>query len=97
MDELRRADLPGRDRVPRLLHERVAAIAERHGIEDAGLGRLIAQLARLGGRQRQRLVRDDVLALGDGRRVDRIVQEVRRGVVDDVDVRVLEHACDSLP
>ena len=39
---------------------------------------------------RQRLVGDDVLAFGDRRRVDRIVQIVGRGVVDDLDVRVVE-------
>ena len=81
---------PARDRVPRLLHERVAAVVERHRVDDAGLRRLIEQLLRFGGGHRQRLVGHDVLALGDRRRVDRVVQVVRRGVVHDLDVWVVE-------
>ena len=37
---------PRGDRVARLLHQRVAAVVERHGVEDAGLGRLVAQRLR---------------------------------------------------
>ena len=81
---------PRGDRVPRLLHQRVAAIVERHRVDDAGLGRLVEQRLRLGRGHRQRLVRDDVLALGDRRRVHRVVQVVRRRVVDDVDVGIVE-------
>ncbi len=55
-----------------------------------GLGRLIEQLLRLGRRHRQRLVRDDVLALGNGRGIDRVVQVVRRGVVDDLNVGIVQ-------
>ena len=87
---MRPADVAARNGQTRLLHERVAAIAERHGVHDAGLRRQVDQLLRLGRRHRQRLVGDDVLALGDGGRVHGIVQVVRRRVVDDVDVRVVE-------
>ena len=55
-----------------------------------GLGRLIEQLLRLGGGHRQRLVGHDVLALGDRGGVDRVVQVVRRRVVDDLDVGIVQ-------
>ena len=55
-----------------------------------GLGRLVEQLLRLGGRHRERLVGDDVLALRDRRSVDRIVQVVRRRIVDDLHVGIVE-------
>ena len=55
-----------------------------------GLRRLIEQLLRFRRRHRQRLVRDDVLALRDRRGVDRIVQVVRRRVVHDLDVGIVE-------
>ena len=70
-EKVRLADVAARNRLPRLLDERIAAIVERHGVDDAGLGRLIEQLLRFRRRHRQRLVGDDVLALGDGRGIDR--------------------------
>ena len=89
-EEMRLADVAARDGVARLLHERVAAIVEGHGVDDAGLRRLIEQLLRLGGRHRERLVGDDVLALRDRGGVDRVVQIIRRRVVDDLDVGIVE-------
>ena len=89
-EEMRLADVAARDRVPRLLDERVAAVVERDRVDDAGLVRGVEQLLRLRGRHRQRLVGDDVLALGDRRGVDRVVQVVRRGVVHDLDIRIVE-------
>ena len=89
-EEVRLADVAARNRVPRLLHERVAAIVERHRVDDARLGRLIEQLLRFRGGHRQRLVGDDVLAFGDRGGVDRVVQIVRCGVVDDLNVGIVE-------
>ena len=82
--ERRRADVAAGDGEPRLLDERVAAVVEGDGVDDAGLDGEVAQRLRLGRGHRQRLVRDDVLALGDRRGVDRIVQRVGRAVVDDL-------------
>ena len=81
---------PRRDREPRLLDQRVAAVVERDRVNDAGLVRGVEELLRLRRRHRQRLVGDDVLPLGDGRGVDRIVQVVGRGVVHDLDIRIVE-------
>ena len=89
-EEVRLADVPARDRVPRLLHERVAAIVERHGVDDPRLGRLIDQLLGFSRGHRQWLVGHDVLALGNRRRVHRIVQVIWRGVVYHVDVGVVQ-------
>ena len=89
-EEVRPADVAAGDRVPRLLHERVAAVVERDRVHDAGLRRRVEQLLRLGGGHRERLVGDDVLPLGNRRGVDRIVQVVRRRVVDDVNIRIVE-------
>ena len=44
-EEVRRADVAARDRVARLLDQRVAAIVEGDGVDDAGLVRLVEQLA----------------------------------------------------
>ena len=38
-EEVRLADVAARDRVPRLLHERVAAVVEGDGVDDAGFRR----------------------------------------------------------
>ena len=89
-EKMRRADLARGDRVPRLLNERVASVVERHRVDDARLRGLIEELLRLGRGHRQRLVRHDVLALRDRRGVDRVVQVVRRRVVDDLDVRIVQ-------
>ena len=89
-EEMRLADVAARDREPRLLDQRVAAVVERDRVDDAGLVRGIEELLRLRRRHRQRLVGDDVLALGDRRGVDRVVQVVGRGVVHDLDVRIVE-------
>ena len=59
-------------------------------MDDARLRRLIEELLGLGRGHRQRLVGDDVLALGNRGRVDRIVQVVRRRVVDDLDGGIVE-------
>jgi hypothetical protein len=40
-EEMRPADVAPGDRMPRLPHERVAAVVERHRVNDAGLRRLI--------------------------------------------------------
>ena len=88
--EMRLADVAARNREARLLDQRVAAIVERHRMDDAGLGRGLEQLLGFRRGHRQRLVRDDVLALGDRRRIDRIVQIVGRGVVNDLDLGVVQ-------
>ena len=59
-------------------------------MHDAGLRRLVEELLGLGGGHRQRLVGDDVLALGDRGGVDGIVEVVGCGVVDDLYGRVVE-------
>ena len=87
---MRLADVAARDREPRLLDQRVAAVVEGDRVNDAGLVRGVEQLLRLRRGHRQRLVGDDVLAFGDGRGIDRIVQVVGRGVVHDLDVRIVE-------
>ena len=86
----RTADVTARDRIARLLHERVATVDERDGMNDPGLRRLIEQRLRFRGCHGERLVGDDVLALRDGRGVHRIVQVIRRRIVDDLDVGVVE-------
>ena len=92
VDEVRRADVAAGDGVPRLLHERVAAVVEGDGGDDARAPRLLDQPLRFGGRHRQRLVRDDVLAPGQRGRRHLVVQVVRRRVVDDLHVGVVDRA-----
>ena len=89
-EKVRLADVAARDRVPRLLHERVAAVVEGDGVDDAGFRGLVEKLLPVRRRHRQRLVRDDVLALGDRRGVDRVVEVVRRRVVHDLDLGIGE-------
>ena len=74
----------------RLLHERIASVVERDRVNDArvrGLGHEALGFRR---GHRQRLVRDDVLALRDRRRRDRRVQIIRRRVVHHLDGRIVE-------
>ncbi len=89
-EELRPADVAARDREAGLLDERVPAVVEGHCMNDARLGRLVEQRARLGRGHRERLVGDDVFAAGERRGIHRIVQVVRRGVVDDLDGWVIQ-------
>ena len=89
-EEMRLADVAARDRVPRLLHERVAAVVEGDGVDDAGFRGLVEELLPVRRRHRQRLVGDDVLAFGDRRGVHRVVEVVRRRVVHDLDLGIGE-------
>ena len=67
MHEMQRAQLAGGDHRSRLLHQGVAAIVERDCVHDAGPRRGIEQSTRFGSGHRQRLVRDDVFAMGRAR------------------------------
>ena len=98
--EVRRADVASRDGVPRLLHERVAAVVERDGRHHAGPACFLDELLRFARRHRQRLVRDDVLAFLQGGGRDFVMQMVGRGVVHDVHVGIVDErlvAAVSLP
>ncbi len=90
MQKARQADVAAGNRQPRLLNQRIAAIVERDGGDDAGAPSFLDQPLRLGGRHGQRLVRDDVLPFRQGRRRHLIVQVVWRGVVDDLDVGIVD-------
>ena len=90
VQKARRADVAARDRLPRVLDERIAAIVERDGGDDAGAPRLVDEPLRLGRRHGQRLVRDDVLPFRERRRRDLVVQIVRRGVVDDLHIGIVD-------
>ena len=88
MNEMDTSELATGNHLARLLHERVAAVVEGDGVHDAGLfGRLVQRL-RIRCRHRERLVRDDVLAVLQRGQDDRDVQVIRRRVVDDVDVGI---------
>ena len=86
--EVRTADLAAGDEVARLLHERIAPVIERDGVDDARGPRAVEQIARLGARHGQRLVGNDVLAGGNRRSVHARVQVIRRRVVHHMDVRI---------
>ena len=88
VDEMHRPDVAGGDHLARLLDERVAAVVERDGVHDAGLLGRAPQVARVVGGHRERLVGDDVLAPRERSLDHRNVEEVRRRVVNDVDVGV---------
>ena len=45
VDEMDRAELAARDHLPRLLHHRVAAVVEHHGVDDAGSARRLPHAA----------------------------------------------------
>ena len=95
MDEVRAADLAGRDHLAGLLHKRIPPVVERHGVDHAGLLRREPQLVRLGRRHGQRLFRHHVLAAGDRRANHAAVQVIRRGVVHDVDLRIRDQLVDG--
>jgi hypothetical protein len=88
--EARRPDVAARDRMPRLLHERIAAVIERDGMHDARLLRLVDQLLGFRGGHRQRLVGNHVLFLRDRGGIHGVVQVVRRRVVHDLNGRIVE-------
>ena len=88
MNEVHRSEIAAGDHLARLLHERVAAVVERHGVHDAGRGRCLKQLACFAGRNGERLVRNHVLLRVECRADHRAVQVVGRRDVDDVDVGV---------
>ena len=62
MDEMRRAQLAARNHLARLLDQRIAAVIERDGVDDAGVVRRVEQAARFSRIHRQRLVGNHVLA-----------------------------------
>jgi hypothetical protein len=95
VDEVRAADLAGRDHLASLLHQGIPTVIEGHGVDHAGLLRRAPQLVRLGGRHGQRLFRHHVLAAGDRRANHAAVQVIRRGVVNDVDLRIRDELVDG--
>ncbi len=90
VDEARRSDLALGDHRPRLLHEGVAAVVERHRVHDALGRRRVEQFPGLRRRHRQRLVRDDVLAGRDRRHAHRVVHVIGRRVVHHVHVGIVQ-------
>jgi hypothetical protein len=73
-----------------MLRERIEARHEVRAVDDARRFGELDELPRLGCSQRQRLLADDVLA-GRQRLLNLpVVEVVRRGLVHDVDVLVLE-------
>jgi hypothetical protein len=88
VNEMDASELAAGNHLARLLHERVAAVVEGDGVHDAGfLGRLV-QLPGVRRRHRERLVRNDVLAVLQRGQHHGHMQVIRRRVVDDVDVGI---------
>ena len=88
VDEARRPNLALGDHRPRLLHQRVAAVVERHRVHHALGGGGVEQFPGLGRGHRQRLVRHDVLAGRNRRHAHRVVHVVGRRVVHHVHIRI---------
>ena len=84
MEKMRPADLAAGDRDARVLDQRVAAVVERDGVDDAREGRLFDERLGIGHGRRQRLVADDMLAARDRGGNDWLVQVIRRRDVHDV-------------
>ena len=82
------ADLAAFDDVLGKEDQWVLQIVEADLGDDAGLFRCFDHLAAFGNGRRQWLFAIDVLAMGDRRKRHLLVQEVRRGDVDDVDIRI---------
>ena len=82
---MQRPEVAGRNHAARLLHHRIAAIVERHGMDHARGARRVTQSAGLRRGAGQRLVAHDVLPAGKGRVNHRAMQRVRRRHVHDVD------------
>ena len=76
--------------LPRLLHERHAAVVKVDRVDHTGVLREPDQLPRLVGVHRERLFADDRLTRFDRRLADREMQMVRRAVVDDFDFGVVD-------
>ena len=86
---MHRAELAAGDHLARLLHQRVAAIVERHRVDDAG----VASPRRAARARRPRVIASglsEITCLPSRERGEdhRHVQVVRRRVVDDVDVGI---------
>jgi hypothetical protein len=75
---------------PRLLHERIEPRHEVRAMDDPRRVRELDQLSRLGRRQGERFLADNVLASRKRLLHLRVVQVVRRRQVHDVDAVVLE-------
>ena len=89
------AELAGGDDLVGVLVERVVADVEVGGVDEAGRGGQLDQLARLGRGHRQRLLADDVPAgREDGLRLGE-VEIVGGGDVDDVDRLVAEEVVEG--
>ena len=89
------AELARRDHLAREAEHRVAEIVEADLGLDPGRFRRVGHLAGVRGERRERLLAIDVLAGGDGRERHLLVQGVRRGDVDEVDLRDRRPACAS--
>ncbi len=88
MHEAHRASLSTGDHRPCLLHERIAAVVEGDGMGYSRGQRGVAKLPTLGGVQRERLIRNDMLTCLERSHRNRKMKMVRRGVVNDRDVRI---------
>ena len=86
--EVRLAELAVPNHLARLLDEGIAAVIERHGMDDARLPRGVDKRAGIFRIQRERLVRNDVLSMRQRRHDDGNVQVVGRRVVHDVHVGI---------
>ena len=92
VQQVRGADVAAGNRFARQLHQRIAAVVERHRMNDARAVGGVQE--RLGIRRghRERLFRHDVLASCDRRGRDRVVQVVGRRNVHDVNIRIVEQS-----
>ena len=82
------AEFAGCDHLAREAEHRVAEIVEADLRLDAGRLGGLGHLASVGRERRQRLLAIDVLAGGDRGQRHLLVQRVRRGDVDEVDVGI---------
>ena len=87
---MRRSDAAARDPATGFLNERVAPVVEGHRVDDAGAAGLIDECPGIRSGHGERLVGDDVLASGERRGNHRVVQVIRRGVVHDLHVGIVE-------
>ena len=88
MDEVRLANLAVVNHLACLLHERIAAVIEGDGIDNAGLARGVDKRTGVFRVQREGLVRHDVFPVRKGRHDDRDVKVVGRGVVNNMHVGI---------
>ena len=88
VNEMHRPELAAGDHLARLLHQRIAAVVERHRVDDAGLVRRVEQPPGIGAVIASGLSEITCLPRRQRRQDHRHVQVVRRRVVHDVDVGI---------